>query len=46
MARAESPIKVHGSTKEKLRYAALMAGLKQSELVERAIDEYSELRRC
>ena len=32
--RAQSPIKVHESTKEKVRYAALMAGLKQAELVE------------
>ena len=45
MARAQSPIKVHESTKEKVRYAALMAGLKQSELVERAIDEYVERHR-
>jgi hypothetical protein len=45
MARAQSPVKVHESTKEKLRYAALMAGLKQSELVERAIDEYVERHR-
>jgi hypothetical protein len=39
MARAQSSIKVHESTKEKVRYAALMAALKQSGLVERAIDE-------
>jgi hypothetical protein len=42
MARAQSSIKVHESPKEKVRCAALMAGLKQSELVERAIDEYVE----
>ncbi len=45
MARAQSPIKVHESTKAKVRYAALMAGLKQSELVEGAIDEYVERHR-
>lgn len=45
MARAQSPIKVHESTKEKVRYAALMAGLKQAELVERAVDEYVERHR-
>jgi len=43
--RAQSPIKVHESTKEKVRYAALMAGLKQAELVERAVDEYVEHHR-
>lgn len=45
MARAQSPIKVHQATKEKVRYAALMAGLKQAELVERAVDEYVERHR-
>jgi hypothetical protein len=45
MARAQSPIKVHEITKEKVRYAALMAGLKQAELVERAVDEYVERHR-
>jgi hypothetical protein len=40
MSRAQSPIKVHEATKEKVRYAALMSGLKQAELVERAVDEY------
>jgi hypothetical protein len=45
MARAQSPIKVHETTKEKIRYAALMAGLKQAELVERAVDEYVERHR-
>jgi hypothetical protein len=43
--RAQSPIKVHEATKEKVRYAALMAGLKQVELVERAVDEYVEHHR-
>jgi hypothetical protein len=43
--RAQSPIKVHEATKEKVRYAALMAGLKQTELVERAVDEYVERHR-
>ncbi len=43
--RAQSPIKVHEATKEKVRYAALMAGLKQAELVERAVDEYVERHR-
>jgi hypothetical protein len=38
-------IKVHESTKEKGRHAALMSGLKQSELVERAVDEYGERHR-
>lgn len=45
MSRAQSPIKVHESTKEKIRYAALMAGLMQAELVERAVDEYVERHR-
>ncbi len=45
MLRAQSPIKVHEATKEKVRYAALMAGLKQAELVERAVDEYIERHR-
>lgn len=45
MARAQSPIKVHEATREKVRYAALMAGLKQAELVERAVDEYIERHR-
>ncbi len=43
--RAQSPIKVHETTKEKVRYAALMAGLKQAELVELAVDEYIEHHR-
>jgi hypothetical protein len=43
--RAQSPIKVHEATKEKVRYAALMAGLKQAELVELAVDEYVEHHR-
>lgn len=43
--RAQSPIKVHEATKEKVRYAALMAGIKQAELVERAVDEYVEHHR-
>jgi hypothetical protein len=30
---------------EKVRYAALMAGLKQAELAERAVDEYVEHHR-
>lgn len=45
MARAQSPIKVHEATKEKVRYAALMAGLQQAELVERAVDEYVDRHR-
>lgn len=45
MARAQSPIKVHEATREKVRYAALMSGLKQAELVERAVDEYVERHR-
>lgn len=45
MARAQSPIKVHESTKEKIRYAALMSGLQQAELVERAVDEYVDRHR-
>jgi hypothetical protein len=43
--RAQSPIKVHEATKEKVRYAALMAGLKQAEFVELAVDEYVEHHR-
>jgi hypothetical protein len=45
MARAQSPIKVHESTKEKVRYAASMTGLKQAELVEQAVNEYVERHR-
>jgi hypothetical protein len=45
VARAQSPIKVHESTKVKVRDAALMSGLKQAELVERAVDEYVERHR-
>jgi hypothetical protein len=45
MARAQSPIKVHETTKEKVRYAALMAGIQQAELVEQAVDEYVERHR-
>ncbi len=45
MPRAQSPIKVHEATKEKVRYAALMSGLKQAELVERAVDEYVDRHR-
>jgi hypothetical protein len=45
MARAQSPIKVHESTKEKVRYAASMTGLKQAEIVEQAVDEYVERHR-
>jgi hypothetical protein len=43
--RAQSPIKVHESTKQKVCYAALMVGIKQAELVERAVDEYVERHR-
>jgi hypothetical protein len=42
---AQSPIKVHEAAKEKVRYAALMADLKQAELIERAVDEYVERHR-
>ena len=45
MARAQSPIKVHEATKEKVRYAASMTGLQQSEIVEQAVDEYVERHR-
>lgn len=45
MARAQSSIKVRESTKEKVRDAALMSGLQQAELVERAVDEYIERHR-
>lgn len=45
MARAESPIKVHETTKEKVRAAALATGLKQAEFVEKAVDEYVERHR-
>jgi hypothetical protein len=43
--RAQSPIKVHESTKEEVRYAASMTGLQQSEIVEKAVDEYVERHR-
>ena len=45
MPRAQSPIKVHESTKEKVRYAASMTGLQQAEIVEQAVDEYVERHR-
>jgi hypothetical protein len=45
MARAQSPIKVHESTKDKVRYAASLTGLQQSEIVEQAVDEYVERHR-
>jgi hypothetical protein len=45
MAGAQSPIKVHESTKEKVRYAAAVVGIQQAELVERAVDEYVERHR-
>jgi hypothetical protein len=45
MARVQSPIKVHESPKEKVRFAALMSGLQQAEVVERAVDEYVERHR-
>ena len=38
----QGPIKVSSSTKERVRYAAALAGLSQSELVERAVTEYVE----
>jgi uncharacterized protein DUF6507 len=40
MPRARSQIKVHESTKEKVRDAALMIGLTQGEIVEQAVDQY------
>lgn len=39
---AQGPIKVSSSTKERVRYAAALAGLSQSELVEHAVTEYVE----
>jgi hypothetical protein len=39
---AQGPIKVSASTKERVRYAAALASLSQSELVERAVAEYVE----
>lgn len=39
---AQGPIKVSSSTKERVRYAAALAGFSQSELVERAVTEYVE----
>jgi hypothetical protein len=36
---------LHEATKEKVRYAALMSGLKQAELVGRAVDEYVDRHR-
>jgi hypothetical protein len=45
MARAQSPIKVHEATKEKVRAAALATGLQQAEVVEKAVDEYVERHR-
>jgi predicted TPR repeat methyltransferase len=45
MARAQSPIKVHEATKEKVRAAALATGVNQAEVVEKAVDEYVERHR-
>lgn len=45
MPRSQSPIKVHETTKEKVRFAASMTGLKQAEIVEKAVDEYVERHR-
>lgn len=39
MATVESPIKVSKATKEKVRLAAALLDLKQSEFVEAAVDE-------
>jgi len=39
---SQGPIKVSAPTKERVRYAAALAGLSQSELVERAVAEYVE----
>lgn len=38
----QGPIKVSTPTKERVRYAAVLAGLSQSDLVERAVAEYVE----
>src|SRR2546421_7092525 len=38
----QGPIKVSRSTKDRVRYAAAVAGFSQSELVERAVTEYVE----
>lgn len=43
--RAQLPIKPHAATKQKVRYDAVMAGVKQAEFVERAADQYVERRR-
>ncbi|SRR6266566_4831099 len=39
---AQGPIKVSRSTKDRVRYAAAVAGFSQSELVDRAVNEYVE----
>lgn len=39
---AQGAIKVSSLTKERVRYAAALAGLSQSELVDRAVTEYVE----
>ncbi len=45
MATAQSPIKVYASTKERVRHAALLEGVNQAELVDRAVTEYVERHR-
>ncbi len=44
MATAESPLKVSGSTKEKVRLAAAMLNIKQSHFVDMAVEEAIERR--
>lgn len=44
MATVESPIKVSKATKEKVRLAAALLDLKQSEFVEAAVDEAIQRR--
>jgi hypothetical protein len=37
----QSPIKVSGATKERIRYLAALTDLTQAEIVDRAVNEYS-----
>lgn len=46
MGTAQSPIKVHESTKDRVRHAALLSGCNQAELVDRAVSEYIERHRA
>jgi predicted transcriptional regulator len=41
MATEQAPIKVSGSTKERIRYLAALTNATQAEIVDRAVEEYA-----